>query len=127
MAILRVFQQKTKTKIVRSGTPVLRKVPRNVLSLASCLLSRDQPSMQIRMSMKLQADEVVQVADRVPDKMFGTKELQDLVDRMIAAMREAPGVGLAAPQIGVSMQVCCPSDPGHLTFHSLCGSLIPCP
>lgn len=55
--------------------------------------------------MRLQADEVAQVADRVPDNMFGTKELQDLVDTMVAAMREAPGVGLAAPQIGVSMQV----------------------
>ena len=55
--------------------------------------------------MRLQADEVTQVADRVPDKMFGTKELQDLVDTMVATMREAPGVGLAAPQIGVSMQV----------------------
>ena len=29
MAILRIFQQKTKTKIVRTGTPVLRKVARN--------------------------------------------------------------------------------------------------
>ena len=41
--------------------------------------------------MRLQADEVTQVADRVPDKMFGTKELQDLVDTMVATMREAPG------------------------------------
>ena len=63
--------------------------------------------------MRLQADKVAQVADRVPDEMFGTKELQDLVDTMVAAMREAPGVGLAAPQIGVSMQVCNSVDPTH--------------
>jgi peptide deformylase len=30
------------------------------------------------------------------------KELQTLIDDMIETMREAPGVGLAAPQVGVS-------------------------
>jgi len=33
------------------------------------------------------------------------EELQDLVENMIETMRDAPGVGLAAPQIGVSKQV----------------------
>ena len=37
--------------------------------------------------------------------MFGTEELRELVAKMVMAMREAPGVGLAAPQIGVSLQV----------------------
>ncbi len=37
--------------------------------------------------------------------MFGTEELRELVAKMVTAMREAPGVGLAAPQIGVSLQV----------------------
>ena len=83
--------------------------------------------MRIGMSMSLQADEVTQVADQVPDKMFGRKELQDLVDTMVAAMREAPGVGLAAPQIGVSMQVCSPVAPTHTSFHSLFCRLIPPP
>ncbi len=32
---------------------------------------------------------------------FG-KELQTLIDDMIETMREAPGVGLAAPQVGIS-------------------------
>ena len=81
--------------------------------------------MRIRMSMPLQTDEVAQVADQVPDNMFRTKELQDLVDRMVAAMREAPGVGLAAPQVGVSTQVCSPGDPTHITLYSLFLSLIP--
>lgn len=36
--------------------------------------------------------------------MLGSQELQDLVDRMIDTMRAAPGVGLAAPQIGVPLQ-----------------------
>ncbi|TLN16648.1 peptide deformylase [bacterium] len=32
-------------------------------------------------------------------------ELQTLIDDMIETMREAPGVGLAAPQVGVSQRV----------------------
>ena len=34
-----------------------------------------------------------------------TAEVRDLVDTMIAAMRQANGVGLAAPQVGVSQRV----------------------
>lgn len=48
--------------------------------------------------------DVLQAADKVPDSMFGTQELRELVDKMVAAMRDAPGVGLAAPQIGISIQ-----------------------
>ncbi len=33
------------------------------------------------------------------------KELQTLIDDMIETMREAPGVGLAAPQVGVSQRL----------------------
>lgn len=36
---------------------------------------------------------------------LGTKDLQRLVDTMTAVMRKAPGVGLAAPQIGVGLAV----------------------
>ncbi|MGK4001825.1 peptide deformylase [Sorangium sp. So ce1036] len=41
----------------------------------------------------------------VPPEEFGTKQLKRLVSTMVAVMRKAPGVGLAAPQIGVSRQV----------------------
>ncbi len=34
-----------------------------------------------------------------------TPEIQTLIDDMIETMREAPGVGLAAPQVGVGIQV----------------------
>ena len=34
-----------------------------------------------------------------------TPEIQTLIDDMIETMRAAPGVGLAAPQVGVGMQV----------------------
>jgi peptide deformylase len=43
-------------------------------------------------------------AELAPERI-ATAEIQDLVARMITAMREAPGVGLAAPQIGVPLRV----------------------
>ena len=44
-------------------------------------------------------------AQEVAPERIVTKEMQDLVATMIAAMRAAPGVGLAAPQIGVPLRV----------------------
>lgn len=46
----------------------------------------------------------LQPAAEVPESMLGTQELKDLVQTMIDTMRAAPGVGLAAPQIGVALQ-----------------------
>lgn len=43
-------------------------------------------------------------AEVAPERIPST-EIQGLVARMIAAMRSAPGVGLAAPQLGVSLRV----------------------
>ena len=39
----------------------------------------------------------------VPPALFGTDELRQLVASMVEVMRKAPGVGLAAPQIGVGL------------------------
>lgn len=39
-----------------------------------------------------------------PERIAGD-EIQQLIARMITAMREAPGVGLAAPQLGVPLRV----------------------
>jgi peptide deformylase len=44
-------------------------------------------------------------AEVVPQEKFGTAELKGLVESMIAVMHAAPGVGLAAPQIGVPLRV----------------------
>lgn len=44
-------------------------------------------------------------AEEVPASKLGTPELIDLVHTMIETMRKAPGVGLAAPQIGVPWRV----------------------
>lgn len=41
----------------------------------------------------------------LPESEILTDGCQRLILDMIAAMREAPGVGLAAPQIGVSLQI----------------------
>ncbi|MCC6335659.1 MAG: peptide deformylase [Myxococcales bacterium] len=48
--------------------------------------------------LRLQAQPVRAEEIRTPD-------FQALLTRMVTAMREAPGVGLAAPQLGVSLQV----------------------
>jgi len=54
--------------------------------------------------------EVVLIGDPVlrrkaaPVRNFGP-EFQQLVDDMIETMREAPGVGLAAPQVGISQRL----------------------
>lgn len=41
----------------------------------------------------------------VPADMFGTRKLRDLVATMTEVMRKAPGVGLAAPQIGLDLSL----------------------
>lgn len=40
-----------------------------------------------------------------PEDRFGTDELRTLIEDMYETMYAAPGVGLAAPQIGISRQV----------------------
>jgi peptide deformylase len=46
-----------------------------------------------------------QKAKRVPNSPGRDAKLQQLIDDMIESMHEARGVGLAAPQIGVSLRV----------------------
>src|SRR3990172_4012778 len=41
-------------------------------------------------------------AKKVPEV---TPQIQILIDDMVATMRQAPGVGLAAPQVGVGLRV----------------------
>jgi peptide deformylase len=43
-----------------------------------------------------------------------TAEVQDLIARMRDTMRDAPGVGLAAPQVGESLQIAVLEDPPRL-------------
>jgi peptide deformylase len=50
-------------------------------------------------------------AFEVPPELLGSALLEQLVERMVQAMRDAPGVGLAAPQIGVPLRVYVAEDP----------------
>jgi len=50
------------------------------------------------------------VARTVTRQELATKHVQDIIDCMIATLRDAPGVGLAAPQIGESLQICIIED-----------------
>jgi peptide deformylase len=58
-------------------------------------------------------------AARVAVAAIRSAEIQDLIDSMIATMRAAPGVGLAAPQVGKSLRIIVAEDPadaiGRLT------------
>jgi peptide deformylase len=44
-------------------------------------------------------------AEPVDPERLGTRKLQKLIDDMVATMRAADGVGLAAPQVGVGLQL----------------------
>lgn len=44
-------------------------------------------------------------AEPLPAKVLATPEIQALIDAMVATMRDAEGVGLAAPQVGKGWQL----------------------
>lgn len=53
-------------------------------------------------------------AAEVAPERIASAEIQQLISTMIAAMRSAPGVGLAAPQIGVPLRVLVLEDRAEL-------------
>lgn len=53
----------------------------------------------IREILKMGDECLLRVAEPVPDEMFDTPELWQLIDDMLQTMEHAGGVGLAAPQI----------------------------
>ncbi len=48
---------------------------------------------------------LLRVAPPVPETMFGSAGLNDLITDMFETMQAADGVGLAAPQVGVDLQL----------------------
>jgi len=64
----------------------------------------------------VQAGEPVlrQAAREVSAEEIRGKEMQQLIEWMRETMRDAPGVGLAAPQIGLSLQLAVIEDPADL-------------
>lgn len=48
---------------------------------------------------------LLRIAPALPEQMIGSAELGTLIADMFETMRDADGVGLAAPQIGVDLQL----------------------
>lgn len=59
----------------------------------------------IRDILKMGDERLLRIAPPVPQRLIGTAELQQLIEDMFETMRHVGGVGLAAPQIGVDMQL----------------------
>ena len=73
--------------------------------------------------MEVEAPRIVQVGDpvlraataAVDPSAIRTPEIQSLIQGMVAAMHKAPGVGLAAPQVGVSKRIIVMEDRPEMT------------
>ena len=59
----------------------------------------------IRDILKMGDPRLLRIAPPVPDAMLGTAELDVLIADMFDTMHAADGVGLAAPQIGIDLQL----------------------
>jgi peptide deformylase len=59
----------------------------------------------IREILKMGDERLLRIAPQVPAKMFDSPELWQLIDDMFQTMESVGGVGLAAPQIGVDLQL----------------------
>lgn len=59
----------------------------------------------IREILKMGDERLLRIAPPVPDSMVGSAELDALIQDMFDTMHAAGGVGLAAPQIGVDLQL----------------------
>ncbi|WP_349974655.1 peptide deformylase [Pseudomonas sp. WHRI 8519] len=59
----------------------------------------------IRDILKMGDERLLRVAAPVPANLIGSAELQQLIDDMFETMRHVGGVGLAAPQVGIDLQL----------------------
>jgi peptide deformylase len=59
----------------------------------------------IREILKMGDPRLLRIAPLVPEAMLGSDELDRLIADMFETMHDAGGVGLAAPQIGVDLQL----------------------
>jgi peptide deformylase len=59
----------------------------------------------IREILKMGDERLLRIAPLVPEGMLGSAELDALIADMFDTMHAADGVGLAAPQIGVDLQL----------------------
>lgn len=75
------------------------------------------PSDGLPPIVQVGANVLRQPALDVPPALLGSPSFARLVDVMVEAMRAAPGVGLAAPQIGVPLRVYVAEDPEERLSH----------
>ncbi len=77
------------------------------LACSACASPRAATHVTHKKPMIVQAGNPVLLsrAQEVPPETIPTPEFQALLARMIQTMRDAPGVGLAAPQIGIGWRV----------------------
>ena len=61
--------------------------------------------MPIRPILKMGDPLLLQEAQPVPPKLISTPEIQDIIQDLFDTMHAASGAGLAAPQIGVPLQI----------------------
>ncbi|WQG56916.1 peptide deformylase [Pseudomonas sp. RTB3] len=59
----------------------------------------------IRDILKMGDERLLRIAPPVPEALFGTPELEALIADMFETMDSVGGVGLAAPQIGIDLQL----------------------
>ncbi|WP_238938643.1 peptide deformylase [Pseudomonas typographi] len=59
----------------------------------------------IREVLKMGDERLLRVAPPVPPEMFGTQPLHTLIADMFETMAHVGGVGLAAPQVGIDLQL----------------------
>jgi peptide deformylase len=61
--------------------------------------------MPIKPILKMGDPLLLQVADLVTPQMITTPQIQDIIQDLLDTMHAANGAGLAAPQIGISLQM----------------------
>jgi peptide deformylase len=85
------------------------------LGLTACATTPRAPEQPMDTPIVQTGAEVLRVrAQAVRPEDIPTPEFQALIARMVDAMRAAPGVGLAAPQLGISQQVLVLEDRAEL-------------
>jgi peptide deformylase len=85
------------------------------LGLSACATTPRAPEKPMDTPIVQTGAEVLRLrAEPVRPEDIATPEFQALITRMVDAMRAAPGVGLAAPQLGISRQVLVLEDRAEL-------------
>ena len=61
--------------------------------------------MPVREILRMGDERLLRVAPPVPESMFGSAEMKELISDLLDTMKAASGAGIAAPQIGVDLRI----------------------